>query len=283
MFQRSESFFKGVNKTRLFYQVWEPETVRGHLVITHGQAEHSACYQRLIEGMKDLSFAVYAWDLRGHGRSEGKRGFARDFEDYVKDFQLFLQHLRDERGLYPKDLALLAHSMGGLIQLKMLLNNPHWEFPLQVLSSPMLGVAVDVPLYKDLAALVLKSLLPSVTLGNEIRFEALTRDPEVISEYKSDVLRHNRISSGVYLGSVTTIEIIRTSLHKIETSTLLQIPVDDPVVGSKTSQELFKKLGAANKVLKVYPDRKHEIYNDLGRGEVFEDITAFISERFSRN
>ena len=281
MFQRSESFFTGLHKTRLFYQVWEPEKVRGHLVITHGHAEHSGCYQRLVEGLRELSFAVYAWDMRGHGRSEGKRGYAKDFEDYVKDLQLFIQHLRDDRGLYPKDLCLLGHSMGGLTQLKMLLNNSHWEFPLQVLSAPMLGVAVDVPLYKDLAALVLRSLLPGVTLGNEIKFENLTRDPEVIAEYKSDVLRHDRISAGVYLGAITTIETLRQHMDKIETPTLLQIPEQDPVVGSETSQELFRKLGSQHKVLKIYSDRKHEIYNDLGREEVYQDVIKFITENLS--
>lgn len=276
MFKRSESFFTGMHKTRLFYQVWEPAQIRGHLVITHGHGEHSGSYQRLIEGLKELSFAVYAWDLRGHGRSEGQRGYARDFEDYVKDFQLFLQHLRDERGLYPKDLHVLGHSMGGLVQLKMLLNNSHWEFPAQILSSPMLGVAVEVPLYKDLAALVLRNLMPTLTLGNEIQYTDLTQDPAVITEFNSDVLRHNRISAGVYLGSITTIEILRTSIQKIQIPTLLQIPVEDPVVGSKTSQELFQKLGSSRKVLKIYPDRKHEIYNDFGREEVFKDILDFI-------
>ena len=169
MFKRSESFFTGLQNTRLFYQMWEPEQPRGHLIITHGQAEHSGCYPRLIEGLKELSFSVYAWDMRGHGRSEGQRGYAREFEDYVKDLQLFIQHLRDERGLYPKNLHLLGHSMGGLVQLKMLLNNGHWEFPGQILSSPMLGVAVDVPLYKDLAAFVLSKIFTNVSLIKEIR------------------------------------------------------------------------------------------------------------------
>jgi alpha-beta hydrolase superfamily lysophospholipase len=104
----------------------------------------------------------------------------------------------------------------------------------------------------------------------------LTRDPEVLNEFNSDVLRHDRISAGVYLGSVSTIEILRQNMSKIETPTLLQIPTDDPVVGSKTSQELFQKLGASYKVLKIYPDRKHEIYNDLGRDEVFKDVIDFV-------
>jgi alpha-beta hydrolase superfamily lysophospholipase len=281
MFKRSESFFTGLHNTKLFYQMWEPEQPRGHLVISHGQAEHSGCYQRLIEGLKELSFSVYAWDMRGHGRSEGQRGYARDFEDYVKDLQLFIQHLRDERGLYPKNIHLVGHSMGGLVQLKMLLNNGHWEFPGQILSSPMLGVAVDVPLYKDVAALVFSKILPTVTLSNEIQYKDLTRDPEVINEFNSDVLRHDRISSAVYLGAIATIELLRQNMHKIKVPTLLQIPNQDPVVGSTSSQDFFQKLGATTKVLKIYPDRMHEIYNDFGREEVFQDVVQFIQSNIS--
>src|SRR5438128_911546 len=128
MFKRSEAFFKGSQKNRLFCQIWEPADIRGHLIITHGQAEHSGCYQRLVEGIQDLSYAVYAWDLRGHGRSEGQRGYAKQFDDYVRDFEAFLHYLRDHKNIYPENLTLLGHSMGGLIQLQALIENSHWNF-----------------------------------------------------------------------------------------------------------------------------------------------------------
>lgn len=278
MFKRAESFFFGHKKTRLFYQLWEPSQVKGHIVITHGQAEHSGCYSRLIEGLKDLSYAVYAWDLRGHGRSDGQRGFVGSFDDYVKDFEAFLQTLKEERSLYPENLILLGHSMGGLIQLKTLLENPHWSFKAQILSSPMLGVAMEVPLYKDLAALVFSKLLPNLTLGNEIKYEDLTRDPEALQEYRSDFLRHDRISPNAYLGAISAIETLRSDISKIKVPTLWQIPEKDPVVGSEPSHDLFKKLGSSQKILKVYPGRMHEIYNDLDREEVFADIKKFISK-----
>jgi alpha-beta hydrolase superfamily lysophospholipase len=278
MFKRSETFFLGAQKNRLFCQIWEPPQVKGHLVITHGQAEHSGCYHRLVEGLKDLSYAVYAWDLRGHGRSDGQRGYVRSFEDYVKDFEAFLVYLRNEFNLYPEQMNVLGHSMGGLIQLKAQIENPQWDFHSQILSSPMLGVAIEVPLYKDLAALVFSQVLPTVTMNNEIRYEDLTRDPEVIREYNADVLRHNRISAGAYLGAVETIEILREKINKIQTPTLLQIPTDDPVVGSATTRELFQKLGSKLKFMKEYPDRKHEIYNDLGREEAFQDILHFLTK-----
>jgi alpha-beta hydrolase superfamily lysophospholipase len=56
------------------------------------------------------------------------------------------------------------------------------------------------------------------------------------------------------------------------------MPDQDPVVGSETSQKLFQKLGSEIKVLKIYPERMHEIYNDIGRDEVFADIKKFLSQ-----
>ncbi len=277
MSQRTESFFLAPQNSRLFYQCWEVPQPKAHLVITHGQGEHSGCYERVAQALGDLSVNIYAWDLRGHGRSQGPRGYARHFHDYVQDFQSFLQHLKTEKNLYPKDLILLSHSMGGLIQLMTLLDNPHWIFRAQVLSSPMLGVALQVPLVKDIAALVLANLWPQLTLHNEIEITDLSRDPNVLKEFDLDVLRHHRISSSVYLGAVTSIEVLRHKMDQIKIPTLWQIPEKDPVVGSENSRAMFRQLGSAAKTLCQYTNRQHEIYNDLGREEVYQDLRNFLT------
>jgi len=278
MFKRSEFFFQGAQKTKLFCQIWEPAEVRGHLIITHGQAEHSGCYHRLVEGLKDLSLAVYAWDLRGHGRSDGKRGYVAEFRNYSQDLQFLIHHLRDERGLYPKDLFLLGHSMGGLIQLMTQLESPHWSFKAQVLSAPMLGVAVDVPIYKDVGALIFSKLLPTLTLDNEIKYENLTRDEKVLHEFKTDVLRHHRISSEAYLGALMCIEKLRESAAQIQCPALIQIPSKDPVIDSESTRQFFKKLNVSTKLLIEYQDRKHEIYNDIGRQVAYQDVVKFLAQ-----
>ncbi len=277
-YNRTEAFFQGSKNTRLFYQSWEVENPKLHIVITHGHGEHSNCYERVVEALQGLQTSIYAWDLRGHGRSDGQRGYARKFEDYIQDFQAFLQHLKTEKNLYPDHLTLLGHSMGGLIQLETLLVNPNWNFKAQILSSPMLGVAVQVPLLKDLAALVLARVFPQVTLSNEIQLTDLTRDPEVLKEFEADVLRHDRICSTVYLGAVTAIESLRSRMQQIQVPTLWQIPEMDPVVGSENSRNLFQQLGSPDKKIIQYSGRKHEIYHDLGREEVLQDLCEFIKQ-----
>jgi alpha-beta hydrolase superfamily lysophospholipase len=275
----SEAFFNGYQETRLFYQFWEAKNSKANLIITHGHGEHSECYLRVIRALADLPLRIFAWDLRGHGRSDGLRGYALNFEDYNRDYEALMMHLQREHQIFQKPLFLLAHSMGGLIQLKALTENIHWPVTAQALSSPMMGITVQIPFPKELAAVALRVLLPKITLNNEISYDDLSRDPIIHQEYDRDVLRHAQMSSGVYLGSLATMELVKAKTQRIQIPTLLQIAENDPVVSTEKNLTLFKKLGAKEKILKVYPDRKHEIYNDLGREEVLQDLHDFLQAK----
>jgi alpha-beta hydrolase superfamily lysophospholipase len=279
MSHSTEAFFQGYQDVRLFYQFWTAKNSKANLIITHGHGEHSECYQRVVEALSDLPLRIFAWDLRGHGRSDGLRGYALNFEDYNRDFEALMMHLQREYQILQKPLFLLAHSMGGLIQLKALSENIHWPITAQVLSSPMMGLSLQVPMVKDLGAVALRLLLPKLTLSTGLVYEDLSRDSEIWKEYDRDVLRHTQMSSGAYLGSLAAMELVKAKAQRIQIPTLLQLAQQDPVVSTEKNQELFQKLGAKEKILKVYPGRKHEIYNDLGREEVLHDLHAFLSSK----
>jgi len=278
----SEAFFNGYQETRLFYQFWEAKNPKANLIITHGHGEHSECYLRVVEALSDLPLRIFAWDLRGHGRSEGLRGYALNFEDYNRDYEALMMHLQREHQIFQKPLFLLAHSMGALIQLKALTENIHWPVTAQALSSPMMGISVEVPLIKDLGAVALRMFLPKVTMGNELSYDDLSRDPVIHQEYDRDVLRHAQMSSGVYLGSLAAMELVKAKVQRIQVPTLLQIAEKDPVVSTEKNLAMFKKLGSKEKLLKVYPDRKHELFNDLGREEVLHDLHDFLQVKLNQ-
>src|ERR1700676_2914971 len=44
---------------------------RAAVIIVHGMAEHAARYARFAEELAEHGYAVYAPDLRGHGRTAG--------------------------------------------------------------------------------------------------------------------------------------------------------------------------------------------------------------------
>lgn len=277
MASKAEGFFNGFQNCRLHYKVWPSAGAKHALIITHGQAEHADCYKRLSEALSRLPLTIFCWDLRGHGKSEGQRGFVRHFNDYSEDLRCFINFIRESTTFSTDKMILLGHSMGGLIQLNYLAKQMHLQFKAQVLSSPLLGFSVEVPLYKDLAALAFRSLLPTLTLHNELNFADITKDPVILQEMQSDVLRHDRISPEAYLGAIETIESLRKEIGHIDLPSLFQIPEKDPIVDSNATRTFFKLFPAQNKVLIEYKDRKHETYNDIGREEVYEDLIKFLS------
>lgn len=279
-FKRSEGKFKGYDGIPLFYQDWllTSQKSKGLLVITHGQGEHSDCYNRFIQGVSSLGWSMCAWDWRGHGRSEGKRGFALDFEEYVKDYQIFLDLVLNSKEYADLPIVLTSHSMGGLIQLTYLSRAKEISprIKAQTLSAPLLAVPFEVNPIKDGAARLANRIYPKLTLWNELNTSQFTRDTSVLAEYPKDPLRHDRISPGVYLGFLRCAQEVMEHAAQIKLPSLLQLAGKDSVVSTPKAQDFFGLLGSSIKKLKIYPDSFHEIYNDLDRTDAFSDFIDFV-------
>lgn len=275
--KRQEGYFSGYENHKLFYQEWTRSNPKGLVVITHGHGEHSECYHRMVDGLYESGWDFVAWDWRGHGRSEGKRGYAGHFSHYVWDYQKFLELLTKQEAYQNIPWIALGHSMGGLIQTHELIETKKsLPFRGQILSAPLFGVRVEVPLLKDLAALAAFHVYPKVTLWNELEQTQLSRDPAVLQEFSKDPLRHDRMSPGVYIGFLQAFEFVHRHAAKLTLPTLLQLGGQDTVVSNVDSEKFFENLGAPLKTKKIYHDSYHEIYNDLDRQNCFKDILEFL-------
>jgi alpha-beta hydrolase superfamily lysophospholipase len=281
--ERREGHFKSnaenfADDVELFYQVWTTPESLGTLVVTHGISEHSEAYAKTAENLCQLGWTVIAWDLRGHGRSEGKRGHVDDFADYSRDLAKLLRHLK-KGGHLEKPFALVGHSMGGLVTLRFLMDES-FDAPkpgAAILSSPLLGVALAVPPVKDFAARMMNRVWPSITLYNEIKTEDLVRDAEWLKSYEKDPLRHDKISPALYLGMFDVIEEVKRSGSKIQIPILVQAAGQERIVSLQGIKDFFPDIGSKNKKLIVYDDSYHEIYNDLDRETVFKDLDRFAA------
>lgn len=278
MYKRSEGFFKAHDDVRLFFQIWENPQAKGTIIINHGQGEHSECYTRLVDFLKDDGWTFYAWDLRGHGRSDGKRGYVQNFSDYCRDYQAFVDKVLTDEKRPAGPVVLFCHSMGGLIQFKSILQNPPWlkQIAGQICSAPLLGLALPVPKFKSEGARLLNQILPSITLYNEIKNEMLTRDLDVIREFEQDSLRHNRISSGAFMGILDNIQNVTPQAKSITLPTLMIVSDKDPIISSEQARAFFDGLGSSRKEIFIYPNAKHELINDSVRHTVFQDIKKYL-------
>lgn len=273
----SEGHFKGVKNADLYFQHWDNPRARGTLIITHGHGEHSDCYLRVVNALKDEAWNIYAWDMRGHGKSEGARGYAASFDDYCGDYVEFLKMVLAEPEVKKGPVVFLSHSMGGLVNIKTLMQHPELKPDALVFSSPLLGIAVEIPQFKKVGAEWLAKLAPRLTLWNEITNDHVTRDPEIIRELEKDPYRHARVCAPVYMGFLDSFSFVHPHAGDLKFKTLFQISDKDPVISSAEAIRFFESLGSSEKEIKIYKDARHEIYNDIIREQAYDDLRKFLA------
>lgn len=263
----------------IYLQRWTPagDNPSQTILITHGVAEHSDCYQKMAESLVEQNIQVFAWDLPGHGRSYGQRGYISQFSEFTDQMNLVIEHVQ---GLISKEspFFLFGHSLGGLITLKYALAYFKTKSLPLCLSSPALGVTVKVPFLKDQAAKVLMKLAPKVTIPHQIIYEDLSRDSEFVKSYYKDPLRHCKFSAPLYFGILEAMADVRERAHQIKAPLFIQAAGVDRIVSTLAIQELFPHFTSPQKTLKIYPESYHEIFNDTNRQEVIDDFVNYLRQ-----
>ena len=277
MSQRSEILFKCPSDSEPIYlQRWKPSSPpKAIVLITHGVAEHSECYHSAAEALAQNHLDVWAWDLPGHGKSYGQRGYVKAFSEYTDRLKEVLAEVqRHSDAKIP--IFLLGHSMGGMIAFQFALANPIAPVKAYILSSPAFGVKVQVPFIKDQAARILMHVAPKLTIPHQITYEELTRDAELVKTYYKDPLRHTKFSAPLYLGILDAMESAKIRAHEFTIPLLIQAAGQDKIVDVLATQEIFAKIGSSRKTLKIYPESYHDIFNDTNKQEVIDDFLTFL-------
>ncbi len=86
---------------------------RAVLVISHGLASHLGFFDGFSAEATAAGIAIYRFDHRGHGASEGKRGYAKSYWEMVGDVKEIVALAKREQPGLP--VFVLGHSMGGHI------------------------------------------------------------------------------------------------------------------------------------------------------------------------
>ena len=91
----SVQYHKSFDNTKLAYYYFKTEKEPiARVIILHGGGAHSlAGYEHIADTLKNAyDISTYLLDLRGHGRSEGKRGDTPKIENVWQDLKSFVSH-----------------------------------------------------------------------------------------------------------------------------------------------------------------------------------------------
>jgi alpha-beta hydrolase superfamily lysophospholipase len=260
---------------------WARPNPRGVVVIAHGFGEHGGAYRHVAERLGPaLEVDVLAPDLRGHGRSPGRRGVVLRYEDLIADVRAALDWSARER--LPLPLYLLGHSNGGLLTLRLAMETEPGAAGAPtglILSNPSIQIVTPIPPLKLALGRLLLRLSPGVTLTGKLDPSLMTRDPAMQREHETDPLRHSRISPPLFFGMASSGPIVAREAGSITLPVLMLLGGSDPVIDCETSRRVFERLGSEDKTLRLYPPMRHEPLNEVGREEVFADIESWLRPR----
>lgn len=261
----------------LYYQRWYPEPEPlASIAIQHGIGGHSgqSTYTHLINHLVPLGYALYGLDLRGHGRSEGRRGSINSWEDYRSDLRLLLKTIKGTGSDQP--VFLLGQSLGGLIVLEYALRY-HPDVQGVIASAP----ALSVPNMSPVLATLLKPLsavLPHLVMNPSFDLSGVSRDPEEAQKLLDDPLTDPRLSPRLALETLSALEWTQAHAADLQVPLLLIHGAADPITPPQGSLAFFKNVKIEDKVLKLYEGGYHQAFIDSNREQVLADVAEWLDQ-----
>lgn len=261
----------------LHTQHWTPERGAAAVVLlVHGYAEHCGRYDHVAGTFVDRGAAVYAYDQRGHGRSEGPRAYVDRFEQYLADLHQVLRHVQNRASEVP--VFLFGHSMGGLAALLYGLNRP-MDVRGLLLSAPAIKINPDLaPILRKVAQTLGRFVptLPTVRSPHG----AISRDPAVVEAAQNDPLNyHGRTKARMGAELLRAGDEARSRLHELAVPFLVFHGTADPLATPAWSKRLYERAAVEDKTLKLYEGLYHETFNEPEQDEVLDDLSTWLAER----
>ncbi len=271
-----EDHFAGHDGLELYEQSWLPEQSTGVLVLLHGINEHSGRYASFAEELVAEGWAVYAMDLRGHGRSAGPRSHVGSFDQFVDDLEVFLDRVREREP--EKPIFLFGHSMGAAIVLRLVIRREP-DVCGMVLGAPPLRIGGKMfPILRRLAGLFshIMPRLRLVRLGTHF----MSRDKAVVEQFRADPLVfHGRFTVRIGAEILRIGKQIRLHSESVRLPFLVMHGTDDICTRWKGSRRLFEEAGSTDKTLCLYPGLWHDLLNEPEKEQVRSDVIRWLNRR----
>jgi len=213
--------------------------------IAHGMAEHAPRYRRVINALTGAGYAVYANDHRGHGASAAAHGLgdfgSRGFQGVADDMASLTRLAKAQQSGVP--LILLGHSMGSFASQVYLLDR-HAGLSGLVLSGT---AAVDAYVADPLCGFA----LTDAAMASMFQTAAMARHDPRLAGVRKDL------------------PVLVVSGQR------------DPVTGPDQAfatalVDSYRALGMTQVEHRIYPDGRHEMFNETNRDEVVAGLIAWL-------
>ncbi|MCI9156213.1 MAG: alpha/beta hydrolase [Lawsonibacter sp.] len=279
---------------------------RGVVQIVHGVAEHIGRYDPVARFLASRGYLVCGEDHLGHGLTAGGKfgyfGLKNGWDLVARDIRR-LRKLEGEK--HPSlPYVILGHSMGSFLTRTYLIRWPG-TVDAAVLSGTGQESAAAVAFGKALAGTLCKTRGPDyvsktvndLSLGaynktfkpNRTPSDWLSRDEAQVDIALADPLCNFMPTVSMFRDMMEGLQFIadRGNLAKMNKDTPVYFlsggsdPVGAMGKGVRKVEEMFRSAGCRDVTVKLYPGGRHEMFNEINRQEVFDDLLAWIEHKLT--
>ncbi len=260
---------------------WPVADAKAVVQLAHGLGEHARRYDHVAEALNRAGFSVYADDHRGHGitglnqvsRGQikrqgnlGKGGMTATIEEVHQLTEI----IRTENPSLP--IFLVGHSWGSMLAQRIIKTNAA-DYAGLVLSG---------------STLMLPGVAPSAGFNKRWDKEPgstgkewLSRDREVGIRFNADPLIFPETAIEAFgLLEVTKLLGVPSKTLPKNFPVMLIAGSEDPLGGERGNKMLmkaFRRAGVEDVTLIIYPDARHEVFNELNKDEVIADVIDWLN------
>ena len=302
-----DTFLSSNGKTNIHVRQCTPDgAIRGIVQIAHGIAEHVERYDAFAQFLAGKGFLVVANDHLGHGQSISSQedlGFFGETGGWnlaVSDMHKLFEITHEKHSGLP--YFLFGHSMGSFLARTYIIRYPDdlagavicgtgQQSGLIVAGGKMMGgmeCRKHGPRYKS-------EKLNAMAFGSYNKgyaekltdYDWLSRDPAVVDRYIADPLCGFIPSAGLFTDMMCGLQFIGKAANLTAMKKTLPVlliagdkdPVGENGKGVRRVYEMFRKAGMQDVTMKLYPDCRHEILNELNKDEVMSDVDTWLESK----
>ena len=307
---KSDFYFESSdNKNKIHGVIWKPEgEIKAILQIAHGMAEYIERYDDFAGFLNAHGILVAGNDHLGHGYSApSKKEFGYFTEKdgngcLIEDLHHVTQKVKKDNPGVP--YFLLGHSMGSFYCRQYIC-----KFGGELSGAIVMGTAFHPRAAASAGKAMCKAialfkgwhyrspLINSMAFGSYNKaFQPARTSNDWLSRDEKNVDKYNADDK---CGFIFTLNGYYNMFHGLtrlcDDSLIKKVPVGLPILvtsggndpvgnfgkGVTAVYEQYKKLGIKDLSIKLYPGARHEIFNEINKEEVYEDILHWLEKHIN--
>ncbi len=269
---KEEIYLSAEDRAKLYSQLWLPE---GHqkagIILIHGIGDYCERYKNIAKYFIENNFVVYVFDLRGHGKSEGRRGHIKKYGLLLSDIDIIVKEFVKKNPDIP--IFLYGQGVGGSLALNYCINYNKYITG-AIVSSPWMKLIKNSNHLKLKLIYFLSWLFPLRYVNLNINSDYLTHSKGIVKQYQTDPLILKKVTASFFTETHKGCLNALSNRYKINVPVLLMHGRKDKISSYKSSKAFASN---TNKfTVKIWNGMYHELHNEPQNKEIFDFAKEWI-------